>query len=255
MNSWANKFNNKWFVRVDSKGIPVYGSLIDRPTKPKQGRWIEVTSCIPNNICCDGFNPLNPGDCDTQPENTFSVTLTSTNYTATGQNTFTISNDSGLLLNLISYNKADSVTNIPSHPNNINELVKYLNTTYPAYGTFSHVGDNISLESPLKNITLTASYQPFVASNDLNESGLATATGISVIVPGYTDPNGAIFPTPGSDWATTMNAFVDWCRDNLKFSQWGMTFGNNPPVTDTATLRMANSHLEGSPTVTINWVV
>lgn len=49
---WANKFQNRWFVRIDGRGIPVYGSLIDRPNKPSQGRWIEITACLPQQICC-----------------------------------------------------------------------------------------------------------------------------------------------------------------------------------------------------------
>lgn len=135
MNSWANKFNNKWFVRVDQFGIPVYGSLISRPIKPRNGRFIEVI--IPNQICCV-----------TPP---IEILVTGT-FEEGGSISVTISNTLGQISTYTSLNDttaSDSISN----------LATALEANLPGFGSWSlnDAETGIILTNPFyDNLTITA---------------------------------------------------------------------------------------------------
>lgn len=139
--NWANKFHNKWFVRVDGRGIPVYGSLIDRPVKPRQGRWIEIF--IPNQICCE-----------TPPTPDVIATVNPDGFEEGGTIVYTISNGSGILSTYTMENGEDNEATLTA-------LVSLLNTELTGFGTFTNDGDDIILSSPIyPNLTATVEYQP-----------------------------------------------------------------------------------------------
>lgn len=171
---WANKNYNKYFVRIDGQGNPVYGSMIDRASKPKNGRFVEV---VLKNICC------------TIPATSF--TLAATNYALGGRIAFSIDNATGNLLDVVLNNGA-------SHAATLTALVSYLNTNYPGFGVFSVSGDIISLapdeDENYEDLTITASYAAAVQST-VNPAGFAASTGLTFastgFIPSFTSAKGA----------------------------------------------------------------
>lgn len=139
--NWANKFHNRWFVRVDGKGIPVYGSLISRSYNPSKGsnRFIEVI--IPNQICCV-----------TPPVET----LVTGTFEVGGSILVSISNAIGQISTFTSANGGDA-------PTSITALASLLNADLPGYGTWtandSQTG--IILSNPTySDLVITAEFQP-----------------------------------------------------------------------------------------------
>lgn len=135
--SWANKFHNRWFVRVDGKGIPVYGSLISRSIKPSQGRWIEVI--IPNQICCEtGFPPV--------------VATATGTFEVDGTVQYTLSNENG---QIFFYSASNSTTAATS----LSALASLLTTEFPGFGTFTADATTVTLTNPLyENLTATVTF-------------------------------------------------------------------------------------------------
>ena len=197
--NWANKYNNRWFVRVDGKGIPVYGSLISRAYKPSgygNNRFIDITACLPNNICCE------------IPSFTFEIP--DDDFEVGGQLEFSIGTTVGEYLSV-------TFNNAATHAATLTALVSYLNTTYPAYGTFTVSGDVISLQTELKDIVLDGAYAPAILDT-LDPSGFAAATNVTFEVAGFiptiTTPKGATL----ADTLTTIVTSLD--TDYTNFGDW-----------------------------------
>lgn len=142
--NWANKFNNRWFVRVDGRGIPVYGSLINRAYKPKgygNSRFIEVTACIPNQICCTP-----------EPNADVIATTIPGDFEVGGSITYTLSNTDGQISSYTATNGASASATLTT-------LVGLLNTDMAGIGTFSVDGNDIVLTAPIyEGLSATATY-------------------------------------------------------------------------------------------------
>lgn len=198
--SWANKFNNRWFVRVDGKGIPVYGSLINRANKPTgygNNRWIEVTACIPNQICC------------TMPAITFE--LLPAGFALGGQVEFNIANTAGDNLLSVTFDNAGT-------PNDtVSDLADYLNLNYPGFGIFSATGNVISLAPVYEDLVLDAGYTPAIIAL-IDPAGFAAATNVTFTatgaIPTITTVKGAslaaTLTTIAGNLNTTYPAFGSW---------------------------------------------
>lgn len=185
--NWANKFNNRWFVRVDGRGIPVYGSLISRAYKPTgygNNRFIDITACLPNQICC-----ITPAD-------TFE--LLPDDFEVGGQVEFNLANEAGDNLLSVTFNNAGT------HSTTLTDLVSYLNTNYPGFGTFSTSGNIISLAPAFEGLVLDAAYTPAI-SGTINPAGFAAATNVTFAVPGFIP---TITTVKGATLAATLTTIV-----------------------------------------------
>lgn len=102
--------NQRYFVLLSDKGVPVLSSLIARAKKPVTGKWIEVNLRPCCEVCTDVASD---------------ASLTQVIISSGDQ--------------VLAYFDIDSDTPAVA--------VEYLNTEFPAFGTFSYDGTSLCLKS------------------------------------------------------------------------------------------------------------
>lgn len=190
--NWANKYQDRWFVRIDGHGNPVYGSLIPRPYKPRNGRWVEVI--IPDQICC--------------AIPSFTLEILPDDFVLGGQLSISIGNLAGVFVTVI-------INNAATHAATLTALVQFLNTEHSAFGTWTVSGNVISLQTELKDIILTDGYTGAI-TDTLDPVGFAAATNVDVSVAGFFP----VLSTPkGASLAATLTTIVGLL--NTSYANYG----------------------------------
>lgn len=108
----------KSFIRLDASGRSVVGSLVNRKSTPKTGRWREILAYE----CCNPFTLITSTPAD--------VSLT------------------GITFTLLCDDVEIAVNNIATATTTIQDVVDALNASLSIYGVFAVSGTDITLSTP-----------------------------------------------------------------------------------------------------------
>lgn len=102
----------RYFVKLDSKNVPVAASNINRPKRPKSGKWQEISSAV--KVCCG-------------PELRYTPSFPVTN----------------IVLVLLCDAVAKITSSSTEDATTITELVNFLSAEFPYLGAFSADGAEV----------------------------------------------------------------------------------------------------------------